>query len=568
LKKGAYRMRPRYVVLLLSILLTVSGIALAFSVQSGFGTVIVTEVDFQAADDSWIHSTLQRPSYATDTNTLPGVVVIHGVIQCKEWLMAFGIELSRRGFVVLTIDANSHGNSEPGSGSGAAALEYLAGLDYVDSTAIGLIGHSMGGGISWSAIEESSVNVDALVLVGSWTNRTEMPYIPSTLLAVGEFDALSPYTQNLTVLEDFFGITGVEAGVTYGSFSDNSARRVILPRTNHLFETVDPVIVAESVEWMKESLKDGVEDSYWIPSGEQIYPLWLAGGFIGLLGLVLTQFPLLVILLGFSPFRKLRDAYSTDQVIGNRSFLGLGILYAAIGLGTFYPLLAVGLFLPFPQTYGLSIALWFLGSGLLSFLILKLIRRKRPQMVSEVRAVASDTPKHVMWATLLALLITVWVYVWTLVVDLGLALDFRCFLPGFNDLTASRALMVPVYFIPFLVYFYVESGWLIGAMRTEVKETWARTQIDWTLKAILIKCSPYFILLLMHYGFGMITGLALVPGMLGFSFLFFYAFAPWFVISTIVLVWGHHLTGRYWLGAIVSAVLFSWVMASMLPIAF
>ncbi|MHA2432876.1 MAG: alpha/beta hydrolase, partial [Candidatus Thorarchaeota archaeon] len=148
-------MKPRYLVLVLSLVLMLSGITLAATVQSGFGTVFVTEVDFQAADGSWIHSTLQRPNYATDTNQLPGVVVIHGVMQSKEWLMAFGIELSKRGFVVLTIDANSHGNSEPGTGSGAAALDYLASLDYVDSSAIGLIGHSLGGGIAWSAIEES-----------------------------------------------------------------------------------------------------------------------------------------------------------------------------------------------------------------------------------------------------------------------------------------------------------------------------------------------------------------------------------------------------------------------------
>jgi alpha-beta hydrolase superfamily lysophospholipase len=121
--------RPRYLILIVSILIMLSGVAISASVQNGFGTVFVTEVDFQAADGSWIHSTLQQPNYATDANPLPGVVVIHGVIQCKEWLMAFGIELSRRGFVVLTIDANAHGNSEPGIGGGAAALDYLAGLD-------------------------------------------------------------------------------------------------------------------------------------------------------------------------------------------------------------------------------------------------------------------------------------------------------------------------------------------------------------------------------------------------------------------------------------------------------
>ncbi|MFW9968529.1 MAG: hypothetical protein ACFFEA_15380, partial [Candidatus Thorarchaeota archaeon] len=102
----------------------------------------------------------------------------------------------------------------------------------------------------------------------------------------------------------------------------------------------------------------------------------------------------------------------------------------------------------------------------------------------------------------------------------------------------------------------------------KARETWIGTQFHWTLKAILIKCGPYFILLALQYGYGMITGLALLPGMLGFSFLFFYAFAPWFVISTVVIMWSHHLTGQHWLGPIVNAVLFSLVMASMLPIAF
>ncbi|MBE0526545.1 MAG: alpha/beta fold hydrolase, partial [Candidatus Thorarchaeota archaeon] len=178
-------LRRRYIVLILSIILMMSGVMIGAGTQSGFGTITVTEVDFQAVDGSLIHSTLQRPNYATDINQLPGVVVIHGVIQSKEWLMAFGIELSRRGFVVLTIDANSHGNSEIGTGAGAAALDYIANLDYVDSFKIGLIGHSMGGGIAWRAIADSSTNVDALVLVGSWVNSTEMPYIPSTLIATG-----------------------------------------------------------------------------------------------------------------------------------------------------------------------------------------------------------------------------------------------------------------------------------------------------------------------------------------------------------------------------------------------
>jgi hypothetical protein len=166
---------------------------------------------------------------------------------------------------------------------------------------------------------------------------------------------------------------------------------------------------------------------------------------------------------------------------------------------------------------------------------------------------------------LLAFIAMLWVYGWTLLVDVGLALDFRCFLPGFNDLTGPRALTAPIYFVVLFVYFIIESKWLIGVMRTKTRDTWSRTQTDWTLKAILVKCGPYFILLIMQYGFGLITGLPLLPGMIGFSFLFFYAFAPWFVIATVFIVWGHHLTGHHYLGPIVNALLFSWIIAAMFP---
>ncbi|MGY5860857.1 MAG: alpha/beta fold hydrolase [Candidatus Thorarchaeota archaeon] len=564
------KLRTRYIVLVLSIIIMLSGTGLAGVTQTGFGTVSVTEVDFQAADDSNIHATLQVPVYATDTDPLPGVVVIHGVLQCKEWLMAFGIELARRGFVTLTIDANGHGNSDAGSGSGTAALEYLADLDYVNSSSIGLIGHSMGGGISWAAIEESSVIVDALVLVGAWVSSSAS-YVPNLLVATGSFDSLFSYPRNLTLLEPSFGFTDIEAGVTYGNFEDGTARRAVFPMTNHLFETIDAVIVSESVEWMKNSLKGGEEDSYWIPSTDLIFPIWLVGGFISILGVTLSIFPLLVILMGLPIFQDIKKKPSTESAASNKTLMGTGAVYALIGLGAFFPLLGVGLLLdftiPFPQRYGLGIISWILGSGLIAFVLLHLILHFRPGLAlesSDETETSSILANRLMKTFLLALIATLWVYGWTLLVDIGFALDFRCFLPGFNDLTGSRALLVPIYFAACLVYFVVESKWLNGVMRTKTEGTWDRTQIDWTLKAILIKSGPYFILLIMQYGFGLITGLPLLPGMIGFSFLFFYAFAPWFVITTIFIVWGHHLTGHHYLGPMVNAFLFSWVLAAML----
>jgi pimeloyl-ACP methyl ester carboxylesterase len=550
-----------------------SGVTLAASVQSAFGTVIVSEVDLTDADGAAIHTTLQKPVYATAADPLPGVVVIHGSLQNKEWLMAFGIELVRRGFVVLTIDANGHGNSDPGrGGAGTAALEYLAALDYVDESEMGLIGHSMGGGYSWRAINQSSVVVDALVLVGAGVSSSAtVPYAPNTLVAVGDFDSLSSYPSDPTRLDTYFNVTGVEPGVTYGDFAEGTARKLFIAKTNHLFETIDPSIVSESIEWMKESLKNGVEDSYWLPRTNLLYPLWLVGGLLGLLGAILTIFPLLLILIGLPLFRSLRGE-PVGGVSSNKSYLGNGVIYGIIGAGTFFPFLAVGTILSFvlpsPQSNSLSVMSWMIGSGLIAALVLFLMIRYRGQTglrrLADLENGSSEFLPKFVRGLVLGVIVIGWLYAWTLLVDIGLALDLRCFLPGFHDLLLSQAILVPVYFVGFFIYFAVEGMWLTGPLLTAPKDTWSKTQLHWTLKAMFIKCVPYVLLIAFEFGGGFLTGTALVPGIIGFSFLFFYAFTPWFAVATVVTMWAYRLTGNHYVGAILNGLICAWLLASIL----
>ncbi len=571
-------LRRRYIVLILGLIVMLSGVTLAAGTQSGFGTVNVTEVDFQAADGSLIHSTLQRPTYATDTDPLPGVVVIHGSLQNKEWLMAFGIELARRGFVVLTIDANGHGNSEAGTGSGTAALDYIAALDYVDSSQIGLIGHSMGGGISWSAIEDSSVYVRALVLVGAGF-RSDASYTPNTLLATGNFDSLSSYPHNYTKLDPYFNVTGVVPDTTYGDFTNNTARKAIFPSTNHLFETIDPTIVSESLDWMKNSLKSGVEDEHWIASSSLLYPLWLVGGLVGLLGALLTIFPMIVILLGTPLFSDVKGTTSEEHASSTKSLLTNGTIYALIGAGTFFPFLLVGQLasyvIPFPQYYGIPVMAWMTGSGLIALLVLFLILyfRKRgqsntPNLTMRGLFALGDGKTHLTWVKtlILSLVIFTWVYILTLLADVGFVVDFRCFLPGLHDLTIAQATIVPLYFVVFLLYFIVEGAWLTGLMLQKSSGTWFKSQMNITVKAVFIKTIPYLILIAFEFVGGFLAGAPLVPGIIGYSWLFFYAFTPWFAICTVITMFAYRVTGNRWLGAMVNALLCAWLLASILSI--
>jgi pimeloyl-ACP methyl ester carboxylesterase len=564
--------KKRYMVLILGFIIMTAGVSMAAYTQTGHGTVAVTEVDFQAADGSNIHATLQRPIYATSSNPLPGVVVIHGIMQSKEWLMAFGIELARRGFVVLTIDANGHGNSDPGTGSGAAALEYIAALDFVDSSQIGLIGHSMGGSISWSAIADSSVYVRALVLIGAGFSSSA-PYIPNTLIAVGSFDSLSSYPSNYTKLDPYFNVTGVVPNTTYGNFTANTARRAIFPATNHLFETIDLTIVSESVDWMRLSLKGGVEDAHWIDSTHQIFSMWLIGGLFGLIGALLTLFPLIVILLSLPIFSDLRKTPTQENTESTGSILKYGTLYGLIGIATFFPFLIIGSLLQavtrFPVSNALPVMAWMIGSGLIAAGVLEMISKRKSNLHLSLRWLlrfGSEKAVPTLLKTLaLTVVVIVWLYGLTLLVDLGLALDLRSFLPGLNDLTLLQAAFVPLYFLGFLVYTLVDGAWFTSILQPRSSGSWLRVQLEWSAMAVFIKCLPYLILIAFEFIGGLILGAPILPSMIGFSWLFFYAFTPWFAVCTVITMFAYRLTGSRWLGAIINAILCAWLLATILP---
>ncbi|MFW9849700.1 MAG: alpha/beta hydrolase [Candidatus Thorarchaeota archaeon] len=559
--------RSRYLVLILTITLMLSGVVLAASIQNNMGSVIVTEVDFQAVDGSNIHNTLQRPSYATASNPLPGVIVYHGALQNKEWVMAFGIELARRGFVVLTSDANGHGNSDFGSGSGLATIEYLSSLNYVDSSSIGLIGHSMGGGTLRDALESTSATVRAVVLVGSWVGTDWNATYPSNLLVtVGDFDSLfSGY--NESVIQDVFNSSSVEEYTTYGDFDSGTARKIVFARTNHLFETIDPEIVSETVEWMKESLKRGVEDENWIASGDLVYGWWMVGGFFATLGAILTIFPLITILLELPQFKSLERKTNKTLAPANGPRTKWGLIYSLIPPILFFPLLLVGVAVPFPMSYAASISSWLLGTALVLYLLLRVVSRKQGMDMSSFWRIGGDQEGRripLLKTFAVSALVMAWLYVWTLLVDLGFALDFRCFLPGLNDLTISRALLFPIFVVVYFLNSLIDGMWLMGPLRPSDSEPWYKGQTKWSLISIFLKCWPLVLLLGIEFGVGMLTGIPIIPGAIGFTFLFFYAFTPWMAVSAVITVWAFRATDQYYFGAILNGILNGWITASIL----
>jgi hypothetical protein len=128
----------------------------------------------------------------------------------------------------------------------------------------------------------------------------------------------------------------------------------------------------------------------------------------------------------------------------------------------------------------------------------------------------------------------------------------------------GQARLVPLYFVVFLVYTLVDGAWLTGIMLPESSGSWAKVQFNWTVKSVFIKTIPYLILIAFEFIGGFLAGAPLVPNMIGYSWLFFYAFAPWFAICTVITMFAYRVTGNRWLGAMVNAILCAWLLASIL----
>ncbi len=79
--------------------------------QTDLGRIEVSNVTYRNFNGILIRAKLFRPADVTPVNPAPGVVYIHGYQNNRETGDAYSIELARRGFVVLNIDAIGRGNS-------------------------------------------------------------------------------------------------------------------------------------------------------------------------------------------------------------------------------------------------------------------------------------------------------------------------------------------------------------------------------------------------------------------------------------------------------------------------
>lgn len=183
--------------LVFSLLFTLAFTALSSAILHNWGKIGISTVELKTQGGSKVVIRIFKPDSATAQTPAPTVIFTHGLTVNKESYAQYGLELARRGFVVIMPDMLNHGDSEitgaevylsPANVNDAygayAAVRYAKTLDYVDQSQIGVSGHSAGGQaanncIKLDNLEESPV-ISAIYLVssdpvytdesGNWTN--------------------------------------------------------------------------------------------------------------------------------------------------------------------------------------------------------------------------------------------------------------------------------------------------------------------------------------------------------------------------------------------------------------
>ena len=306
------------------------------------GTAISLTGEETEINGKVVSGILFKPKDATADNPLPAVVLTHGYLNNREMQLQNAIELARRGFVVLTVDREGHGNYE-NSGEQSAmmatsglydSVKYLYNMDYVDKDKIGISGHSMGGMTTALTLsQDRQLGLVSAGLIQAWdTFMGAGADVDVGMLKAqddefffttneGEDGTISREYLSTRAAKTFIGNTELEGDVVSGAIYVNGqavettggqetegAFRVVYeisgvhPQNHCSVEGANAVV---NFFYNAFGTPNGYE---YISEGNQVWWVKEAFSLIGMIGFFALIFPLVSLLLTTPVFRSLRVA--------------------------------------------------------------------------------------------------------------------------------------------------------------------------------------------------------------------------------------------------------------------
>jgi len=595
--------KAAWIALVICLLITLGAMLLASQVQQDFGKVDISNVTFDNPNGILVRAKLLRPK--RDSNPAPGVVYIHGYQNNRETSDAYAIEMARRGFVVLAIDAIGRGNSgNPGdlvdpnfdpTFGGETAFKYLKSLPYVDSDRVGLMGHSLGAEMVYTiALEDPTVR--ALVISGfAYKGDATLDRPQNMLMIFGQYDE---YRERMTGTNDVaaewmsshqtraaIGEGVLDFGVTYGDFATGTARKVVLLPVIHIKESHSQEGVAAAVAWMREALEP--DPALWVDPESQIWEIKEYATLVAMFAGLFSVMPLGSLLIETKTFRELKgkvtDIYTcpSKEVWRHATINGVLIwLYLPIILILFaLHVYVIPIDKLFPMMMVNGTVWWFLWINIIGFFILRRWYRQKNKKAG-LRwydlGISFETDKFVLdWAILrktavLGLLLFACVYALEHILEAIFIVDYRFIFPFASDLTPYRFGMWMLYF-PFLLAGFLQMGFFLhGQIRGPKRRTWLGTWFVWSEKNKLVMIIPIILFMLVQYL--PIFTVGVIPFVGPGGMLASFAMNLFHIIGVLILIipiqtWFFQLTGKPYLGAVLNAAIVAWMFTSSQVIA-
>jgi len=547
---------PRWWLIVAGLAIVLAGAFLAQLVRTSDGT-IVRDIRFSGTNGTVMSALLYVPKNATPATPAPGILAVHGYINSRETQDGFAIEFARRGYVVLSLDQTGHGYSQGAAFSngfgGPDGLRYLRSLPMVDTSQIGLEGHSMGGWTVLAAAAAMPGAYSSMVLEGSSTGapfaQDGSPTWPRNLAVVfSRYDEFSQLMWGVdrardvstsTKLQAVFGTDApVVANRLYGAKGQGTARMLYQPRTTHPGDHISTAAIGDAAAWFAVTLEGGTPR----PPGDQIWYWKEIGTGIGLIGFVMIMLGSFDALVRLPLFAPLRGQAVPAADVRDRAWWRTFALNTALPALLFFPaFITVTLALPpskwLPQVVTTQVTIWALASALVGLLIGRFVQRRADPH-------RSDWPRSILLAgaTVAAGYAALWL------VDQLFLTDFRLWVVAIKLPSVRQWAIAAIYVVPLTLAFLVTTRSLASATVS------GETALARTGAAILTLTTGFAVMLSLIYGVLFTTG-TLVTAFDPLSTVIALQFVPVLAAVAIISTFAWRRTGSHHTGGLMSGIL-------------
>lgn len=476
-----------------SLILIFVFMTLASNFNSSGGRVTIRDIYYPDANGYIMHGQIYIPDGVSAENPAPAILSTHGGSDYIQMVGNFAIELSRRGYVVLAVDAYGSGSTDyttgniaTTAGSGVSyqdggttlALEQLLSYDFVDAENIGLTGHSQGGQYIANAALANADKVNAIFPYASGsffdmmkaTDPSEFKFnVGYTLGAYDEFLIFASGKNPVDLLGDeklmqFFDTDQpIIAGQTYGSFANGTARVIYTPEISHTENLVSKYTIGAVVEFFEQAMPSGTD----LKAEDQVWPLKELFSACAIIALLAFAISIAFVLLNCEIFKSLMQTNKLTPKPINKWHKIIGIVLAiAVPMLTYHkiglPLATKSASKVFPMGWANNIT-WFslvnAGILLVIFLIWFFVYGKKHRKGVEDYGLSVDSQKprqawyQILSAFGLAIAVIFCVYfVINLCYDIY-KIDFRFWMFGIMPITLNRFSYIWAYLLSFIVIF-------------------------------------------------------------------------------------------------------------------